>query len=151
MENIQIIIKQISTGKEVVIVEPAEFYEDYVPPPVVIPDISDIKDINSLWDALRVIEYHELVGPTKIIIPEETWKIIEKVQKEFDPSTIKTFDGKTLRIFKWQEGNDSCDCNRSLHFRRVNGESPDLSEVQCGDSEYRIKITYKGEEVYSEL
>jgi len=147
MENIQITIKQISTGKEVVIEEPAEFYEDYVPPPVVIPDISDIKDTNSLSDVLRVIEHHELVGPTKIIIPEETWKIIEKVQKEFDPSTIKTFDGKTLRIFKWQEGNDSCDCNRSLHFRRINGESPDLSPPTRGGASSRQDC----EEVYSEL
>jgi hypothetical protein len=43
-------------------------------------------------------------------------------------------------LFMWEDGNYSCDCNRSLFFGRVNGEAEsDIIEADCGDDrEYKV-------------
>lgn len=39
----------------------------------------------------------------------------------------------------WTEGNQGCDCNRELSFRRAAGEQPGLDiTLTCGDSAYRV-------------
>lgn len=39
----------------------------------------------------------------------------------------------------WATGNNSCDCNRALYFKRAAGESTDDDETPCGDQVlYRV-------------
>lgn len=39
----------------------------------------------------------------------------------------------------WEEGNGSCDCNRTIYFARAGGEEePDDDEYLCGDTAFEL-------------
>ena len=53
--------------------------------------------------------------------------------------------------FRYEDGNDACDCNRADWFARAVGEQEDAS-APCGDSRYVVEKIVNGEGVtlYSE-
>jgi hypothetical protein len=63
-------------------------------------------------------------------------------------------DNDIPHTFIWEEGNYSCDCNRSLFFHRNKGLKDDqFEESECGDEDYEVEITNPktGEVIYSDL
>lgn len=52
----------------------------------------------------------------------------------------------------WEDGNFSCNCNRSLFFGRAGGEEEPM-EADCGDGLYSVQLRNKktGEVYYDEL
>jgi hypothetical protein len=61
--------------------------------------------------------------------------------------------------FLWEDGNFSCDCNRSLEFQRAKGQEPDIMKdnAPCNtceaDRRFRVDsiVLDNGEVVYREL
>lgn len=51
---------------------------------------------------------------------------------------VEGFEGKPFD-YCWIDGNFACDCNRSLFFLRVAGES-DEGEAPCGDTAFSIQL-----------
>jgi hypothetical protein len=49
-----------------------------------------------------------------------------------------SYESYAFSPFNWEHGNYSCDCNRSLFFRRGMGEDPDVEEAECGDGRYIV-------------
>ena len=45
-------------------------------------------------------------------------------------------EGEDVESFKWEDGNDACDCNRGAYFAAAGGERDDVSP--CGSHEYRL-------------
>jgi len=42
--------------------------------------------------------------------------------------------------FDWGENNNSCDCNRSLHFSRAGGGDGWSEKRECGEERFRVRI-----------
>ena len=61
-------------------------------------------------------------------------------------------DDIDLAVYQWEDGNFSCDCNRSLFFSRFSG-TLDRACGDCGDTLFSVEILDKktGRAVYSEL
>lgn len=88
---------------------------------------------------------------------KETWRPVNiKITKVSDGS-VAEFDDQLYTtedysgIFVWEDGNYSCDCNRSLFFNRSKG-LPD-GNGKCGHTKYRvdfIKDKETDELLYSE-
>lgn len=59
---------------------------------------------------------------------------------------LPDYDG----LFIWDEGNYSCDCNRSLFFARAASE--DEPDEPCGSGQYKINWikTLMGDKLYGE-
>ena len=54
-------------------------------------------------------------------------------------------------LYIWEEGNYSCNCNRSLFFARAVGTPEDeIAEPECGDKRFTVRIVRDGETVYEE-
>lgn len=52
-------------------------------------------------------------------------------------------------LFIWQEGNQSCDCNRADEFARAGGEAD--PDVECGSEAFSIQVRDgSGRVIYSE-
>lgn len=59
------------------------------------------------------------------------------------------FDQDTI-IYNWEEGNYSCDCNRSAFFiNAANEDDPD--DIPCSDGKYSVNIEANGEIIYREF
>lgn len=43
-----------------------------------------------------------------------------------------------LVIFDWLENNNSCDCNRSIHFENAGGETD--YDGECGDGRFFVRL-----------
>ena len=48
-------------------------------------------------------------------------------------------DGSGPNTWIWEEGNYSCDCNRSLFFYRAGGED-EPEGIQCSDGKYSVNL-----------
>lgn len=59
--------------------------------------------------------------------------------------TTKDYDG----IWHWEEGNNSCDCNRLWDFERAGGEEL-TEEPPCGDGFFTVELIRDGKTIYSE-
>jgi hypothetical protein len=46
-------------------------------------------------------------------------------------------NGEYDGTFIWEDGNFSCDCNRSIFFHKALGE-PEAVEAECGESKFRV-------------
>lgn len=42
--------------------------------------------------------------------------------------------------FDWGDNNNSCDCNRSLHFSRAGGGDGWSEMHDCGEDRFRVRI-----------
>jgi hypothetical protein len=42
--------------------------------------------------------------------------------------------------FDWADGNNACDCNRSLHFSRAGGGDGWSEKADCGESRFVVRI-----------
>jgi hypothetical protein len=42
--------------------------------------------------------------------------------------------------FDWGDNNNSCDCNRSLHFSRAGGGDGWSEKADCGEERFRVRI-----------
>jgi hypothetical protein len=47
-------------------------------------------------------------------------------------------DHSSGTIYWWTDGNNGCDCNRALYFKRAAGEDTADDETPCGEKLYRI-------------
>lgn len=58
----------------------------------------------------------------------------------------------TPRFFNWEDGNQSCDCNREINFERVNGKDI-YDESQCSDGKFSVNLVCPatGEVYYREF
>ncbi len=45
-----------------------------------------------------------------------------------------------LVSFDWGDNNNSCDCNRSLHFSRAGGGDGWSEKADCGEERFRVRI-----------
>jgi hypothetical protein len=77
---------------------------------------------------------------------------IKKV--ETGDTVVMSSDWDGASVFDWGDGNNSCDCNRSLHFLRTMGMSNEdawLHRDVCGDSAYRVQVrNLQGDILYDE-
>lgn len=66
-------------------------------------------------------------------------------RKESGETRVHKFeDDDPFNPYIWQDGNYSCDCNRSLFFARAGGASDDESWEQCsecGDGEFFVRVS----------
>lgn len=62
----------------------------------------------------------------------ETKEIFDEVN-DIDPEDSYVFSEHELISFRWEEGNDSCDCNRFIHFYPESEES-----YPCGDERFEL-------------
>lgn len=53
-------------------------------------------------------------------------------------------------FYIWEEGNYSCDCNRSDFFRNAANED-DPDDIPCSDGKYSVNIAANGEIIYREF
>ena len=56
------------------------------------------------------------------------------------------FDGEDFPyVFNWEENNNSCDCNRSLYFKRAKNEeiNDDDWDTVCSDGKYSVNLKNK--------
>lgn len=49
-------------------------------------------------------------------------------------------DDVRLVEFDWGLNNNSCDCNRSLHFSRAGGGDGWSEKRECGDTQFTVRI-----------
>jgi len=65
--------------------------------------------------------------------------------------TYRTIESEPFCDFNWDEGNHSCDCNRSLYFDRAGGIEPD-STVPCGRGQFTARLVrvHDGAVLYEE-
>ena len=56
-----------------------------------------------------------------------------------DAEWIPENDNSSGTWYYWTEGNDGCDCNRALYFKRAANEPEGDDDTPCGDQRlYRI-------------
>ena len=57
----------------------------------------------------------------------------------FNTTAIISKDDPKWLPWMWEEGNWSCDCNRSSFFSQAAGED-EYEEAECGDELYRANV-----------
>lgn len=61
-----------------------------------------------------------------------------------------TFDDQGSPFYIWEEGNYSCDCNRTAFFMNAADED-DPDDIPCSDGKYSVNIEANGEIIYREF
>lgn len=64
--------------------------------------------------------------------------------REYETHEILEIGDEYPSVFNWEENNYSCDCNRSLLFKRANNkETEDDWNVGCSDGKFSVNLKNK--------
>lgn len=61
--------------------------------------------------------------------------------RSYESFGIYTDEGDCVDTYIWEEGNFSCNCNRTLFWKRAGKEEVSMEDVEeCGDPEYLVNL-----------
>lgn len=96
------------------------------------------------------IEYDELkdfkLDPKNPPEGGHSYVLVSMIIKKVATNEIRQYetfglfaDNEYFSTFNYEDGNDSCDCNRELYFERVN-DVPYYEDRACSDGKFLINI-----------